>query len=101
MALTMGNATYGRDLSSIYLLCQDYSNDLVYTKKRLRGEKYTQLIKVIRENWNGEDAERFIKSLDKEISNIENKISTYDHKITDTLHSSYEEFVRFQANNRV
>ena len=95
----MSNATYGRDSAGVAKLACEYLDDLEKTKKLLRGDKYTNLLNIIRENWSGEDAEAYIKSLNSKISTLETKIENYKYKIALALTDDYNEFMKFQRTN--
>lgn len=101
MAFNMSNATYGRDSSGIQALKEEYALNLERTLKSLRGDKYNELKKVIRENWSGADAERFLHEIDKKISDVESKIKTYKTKIDTALTGALTDFLKFQDSNKV
>ena len=101
MAFNMTNATYGRDQQGINKLQQTYSAEIKSISNSLTGEKYIQMINLIRENWSGQDANNFINDIEKRIKTLKSDILSYDSKINRALQDAYIDFVKFQSNNKI
>lgn len=105
MALDMNGATYGRNKAKINDLAGSYEASITSLKKALYGndggpDTYSALMKTIDNYWVGADADQFKSDVSKKRDEISKKLDNYQNKVREALNSSYEEFIKFQSNNK-
>lgn len=100
MALEMSNATYAVSQEGIAKLKSNFESDFKRSQSLLRGQKYTDLLKVINENWSGADKDAFVQKLEKQIDTLNASYNSFYKIVTDALDQRYNEFMRFQTYNK-
>jgi len=101
MAFDMSNATNARSTSGIRTLSANYENDVKKVVNAIQGEKFTELVKVIRQYWQGADCDYFINQLEKTTRDLKTQIQSYGSQITNALNQENSDFRKFQQNNKI
>ncbi len=101
MGLNMGNADYARSQLGVKALQALVDSDFELIRKSMKGSEYNQLIRDIKNNWVGEDADSFIKALNIKITNIDSRLFLMKDKIKNSIQQEYSEFLKFQQRNKM
>ena len=66
----------------------------------LSGSRFNNLIRVIKANWSGADADAFVANLEKKVQLLQTDLSKkYENRLYSIIRSNYDEFVAAQARN--
>lgn len=100
MALDMTNATYARSTSGAKTLKEtSFATSIAAIIKALDGEKYTALIKAVKNNWVGADADDFLNDISRTKNDIKSRIKTLQNTFSTAIDGEAREFASFQAKN--
>lgn len=99
MALDMNRATNARNKGKLGNLKTDFNSDLQKIISRVSGSKYDAVVKAVKDNWTGADADDFLRDLDKSVSLLKKQIRELKENVNKTLDTDYNEFVKFQQRN--
>ena len=99
MALNMSSATNARSRAGLAKLKNDFNTDLNKVISKLSGSKYDEMVRTIRANWEGADAEDFLKDIEKTKDALKKQVRALRHEIERTLDNDYNDFVKFQQRN--
>lgn len=100
-SLTIGSATYGVDKSGISKLKANFDGDVKRLKNTVKGPAYDNIIKTVKANWAGADAEAFLKKLATDKDKISKRIDELDKKMDQAIDAAYNEFIKFQSTNKI
>ena len=101
MALDMDSATYARSVKGATKLYTDFSDDIDKIIKALNGSKYTDLKKVVKENWVGADATYFLNEVEKSRGTLETKLKALKTKVKGAIDADTKQFASFQSSNKI
>ena len=93
------NATIGRSKSGIQSLKQDISGDLNKIVSKLKASKYDAVVRAVKANWEGADADDFLKDLKNTTESLKTDINNLKKVIEGILDKEYTEFIKFQQRN--
>lgn len=98
MAITIGETKYGRDNTAAATLKSDIEKS--FNKYNAVISDITDIINVVRKNWAGVDAEKFISTmeLNARISVSTNKTSV--NKIKSAIDTDISNFNKMQTSNQ-
>ena len=96
--LQANTGAHGRSQSGLASLKENLQADCTAMKDTLTGEKYTALVNAIRACWSGEDADRWLSSLDTKIEQIKTAITNLNTQVENQLDTDYADFVRYQQS---
>lgn len=91
--------TYGRSKSGLTTLKTQIQSACQKKVNALTGSEYTTLVKLIKENWTGTDANDFLGDLAKAISNEKTHIKTKSSEMQKIIDKDLRDFEAFQAKN--
>ncbi len=91
--------TYGRSEKGLSTLKAQIQGACSKKLNALTGSEYTTLVKTIRENWTGADANDFLNDLAKAISNEQTYIKTKSSELQKVIDQDLRDFKAFQAKN--
>lgn len=99
MTLNMSSATNARSKAGLIKLKADFNTDLAKVISRLSGSKYDEMVRTIKANWEGADAEDFLKDIEKTKDALKKQVKALKNEIERTLDNDYNDFVKFQQRN--
>lgn len=91
--------TYGRSESGLKTLGSQIQGNCSKKINALGGSEYTTLVKLIKENWTGTDADDFINDLAKAVNNEKRYIRTKSSEFQSIINIDLRDFKAFQAKN--
>ena len=96
---TINDLSYGRSVSGRTTFVNNYTAWVDSTKRTVRGNEYSALIKAINNGWSGSDADAFIAKLDKLAKQLEERISIYASRMNSAMNSDASDFANMQNVN--
>ena len=99
MALTIGTATNARSKVGLARLKADFNADLLKITSRISGSKYDTLVKTVKNNWSGADADDFLSDLKKTSESLKKQVKALKNEIEKALDDDYNSFIKFQQGN--
>jgi SpoVK/Ycf46/Vps4 family AAA+-type ATPase len=91
--------TYGRSLSEIKKLKNDFNVEIENLIRVLNGNKYESLKKIVNANWVGNDAIDFLEDVEKTRTTLEKNLRTLKNKFNDAIEADLRQFEEFQDDN--
>ena len=99
MGLTMDAATYARDAAGRAKLKADFNGDIQALINVCNGSKYTDMVRFIRNNWVGADADDFIADINKTRNQLISKLKTLTTVFNNAIDADAKQFASFQSKN--
>ncbi len=97
--LDIKDAEYGRSGGGASLLKRDIYNEMDKLKKLCNDEVINNVYPVIKRNWQGADAEAYLKSLDNGINKIKQTIDKQREILVAAVDQDAKDFEAFQNKN--
>ena len=92
----MSNLTYGRSIEGSNKIVNDLMNDIKEITKALSGAEYANIIKEVRNNWNGTDATAFLKKFEESTKELTQYYNSFTIKIARVIITDYNQFAKQQ-----
>ena len=99
MGLTMSAATYARDNAGRSRLKNDFNSDIEAFVNVINGSRYTDLVKYVKANWVGADADDFLRDIDKTRADLIRDLRSLKTRFNEALEADAREFASFQSKN--
>lgn len=98
--LDMNNAKYARGGHGTEItIISELTAKFDEFKSTIKGSEYNTLINTIHANWEGADADRFVKLIEEVTTELQNKVSRISNDITNSILDDRTEFSTFQSKN--
>ena len=86
MALETSNMAYGRgSADDMQRLINAISERIARARKELTGGAYNELVSVIKNNWSGQDADKYLKLLDEVAHELDDDYKNLENEITSKI----------------
>jgi len=95
----IANMSYGRSTTGMNKLKSNFQSDIDKAVNYLGGSEYQNLINTVSRYWTGPDADKFIKEIQKMLSQDAASFKTYNKTVQDALSSDLSYFDKSQVNN--
>ena len=93
MALDSSNMAYGRgDYTSLIRLQNAITERIARARKELTGAAYNELVSVIRNNWSGQDADKYLKLLEEIVKELDSDYQALNKEINVKLSNDWRQF---------
>jgi hypothetical protein len=99
MALSINNASYGRDTAGKKKLVSDLQSDIDAAIKVLTGAEYNKVKTTVSNYWVGADANEFKTSLQLTANELAALFKTYKATIQKAMDTDSKQFASMQSKN--
>lgn len=101
MAADISNLNYGRSSVGISTLKTNFEKDINKALKALKDDdaNYKKLRTLIKNNWSGTDASKYLSLLDQQRQALYNRYKEYKHCICNALDADMKAFEKDQSTN--
>lgn len=100
MGLTMDYATYARDAAGRARLTSDFNGDINTLISACTGSRYTDLVKLIKNNWVGEDATNYLRQLETAKTKLVRSLNDLKNVFNQAMANDAKQFASFQSSNK-